>query len=157
MRILERNKKNVYYCVRQNKKLNILIDNQGNIIQNEEGKNIIVINDIDTNEIYDVNDYVEVFSKPQKVKLSFLPLAVNGEITELGNEYSNKISIYTTKEFAQKIHNGDRFFIFKEPPEEYDRGCTTADYYVSGKPSIYLTEATIYLRRMTGDGYGENY
>lgn len=138
MRILDRNKKRVYYCVRRVKSSSVLTDNG-------------------ENESYDEDDYREVFSKPQEVRLSFLPLAVNGEILETGLEYSKRISVYTTREFAKKIHNGDRFFIFKQPPKKYDPLCTTADYYVHGEPSIYLTEATIYLRRMTGDDYGENY
>lgn len=155
MRILEKNKKKLYYCVRQNLEINVLIDDQGNVVQDNNHKNILVVTE--PNDIYDTDNYRERFSKPQQVRLSFLPLAVNGEILETGLDYSKRISIYTTKEFAQKIHNGDRFFVFRKPPTEYDPTCATADYYVHGEPSIYLTEATIYLRRMTGDGYGENY
>jgi hypothetical protein len=151
LKILERNKRKVYYCVKENYEYRILIDNEGNIIQDNNKRDIIVVNEADPQEIYNVNAYREVYSKPFPVKLSFLPLAVNGEMLEVGLEYSKRISIYTTKEFAKKIHNGDRFFIFREPPKEYDKTCATADYYVHGEPSIYLTEATIYLRRMTGD------
>lgn len=157
MKILERNKKQVYYCVQQNFEYNVLIDNEGNVVQNQDKENILIENPADTEEIYDVNNYRTVFSKPMKAKLSFLPLAVNGEMLEIGLEYSKRISIYTTKKFAEKIHNGDRFFVFREPPEEYDKTCATADYYVHGEPSIYLTEATIYLRRMTGDDNEQNY
>lgn len=153
MRILERNKRNVYYCKRQNKSINVVIDNQGNVVQDGEGQNIENITNVNVNEIYETDNYREIFSKPQLKKVSFLPLAVNGEILETGLDYSKRISIYTTKKFAETVHNGDRFFVFKKPPKDYDRTCSTADYYVHGEPSVYLTEATIYLRRMTGDSY----
>lgn len=151
MEILERNKRQVYYCVRQNFEYNVLIDNEGNVVQNQDKDNILIVNPANSEEIYETDSYREVFSKPMKVRLSFLPLAVEAEMLETGLDYSKRISIYTTKEFAQKIHNGDRFFVFQKPPEEYDPTCNTADYYVHGEPNIYLTEATIYLRKMTGD------
>lgn len=157
MNILERNKKKVYYCRRQNKEINVLIDDEGNVVQDNNDRNILVLTDVDENEVFKTDNYREIFSKPQATRLSFLPLAVNAENLETGFDFSKRISIYTTKEFAKKIHNGDRFFVFKKPPEEYDPTCATADYYVHGEPSIYLTEATIYLRRMTGDSYEENY
>lgn len=151
MKILERNKREVYYCVRQNYEYKVLIDDQGNVVQDNDENNILVVNSADLEDVYDTEAYREVFSKPMKVKLSFLPLAVDAEMLETGLDYSKRISIYTTKEFAKKIHNGDRFFIFQKPPEKYDPTCNTADYYVHGEPNIYLTEATIYLRKMTGD------
>ena len=157
MKILERNKRKVYYCAKQNKDFHVLIDDKGNIVKDNENNNILIVSGIDSEEIYNTSGYREVFSKPYAVRLSFLPLAVNGEILETGLDFSKRISVYTTKEFAKKIHNGDRFFIFKNPPEEYDSTCATADYYVHGEPSIYMTEAIIYLRRMTGDDYEENY
>lgn len=99
------------------------------------------------------NDRI-IYTEPKKMKLNYLPLSTTGEIIAFGNEFIDRLVIYTTPKISKDFHNADRCYIFKEKPKEYDKFCSTADFYVDGEPLVYLNEATIYLTRMTGDRYG---
>ena len=92
-----------------------------------------------------------VFDRPKKFNLNYQPVSTTGEIISFGSEFINRLIIYTTSEVAKEFHNFDRVYINNKLPEEYDKTCSDADFYVNGEPLIFLTEAMIYLQRMTGD------
>ena len=94
------------------------------------------------------------FSKPIKLKLNYQPVSMTGEIISFGSEFINKLVIYTTDKVAKQFHNFDRCYIYTKPPKDYDKFASEADFYINGNPAIFLTEAIIYLQRMTGDYNG---
>lgn len=91
------------------------------------------------------------FSNPELYKVNFQPLSSDGEIIASGNDYVNRLAIYTSVEKAKNFHNFDRCYVYTELPEVQDDYCINADFYVDGEPLFYLNEATIYLQRMIGD------
>ncbi len=103
------------------------------------------------NRIADTENGRIKFSTPVLYKLNFQPLSTDGEIIAFGNDYINRLAIYTSVEKAKNFHNFDRCYVYTEPPATADDYCIDADYYVDGEPLIYLNEATIYLQRMVGD------
>lgn len=98
-----------------------------------------------------VNEGRTIFGEPEKVELNYQPLSTDGEIITAGIEYIKRLVVYASVEEAQKFHNADRCYVFINKPEEYDKFCNTADFYVDGEPLIYLNEARFYLQRMVGD------
>ncbi len=92
-----------------------------------------------------------IFSKPIPYEMNYQPLSTTGEIIASGNEFINRLVIYTSPELAKKIHNFDRCYVFIKPPKEYDKFCVDADFYVDGEPMTFLNESRFYLQRMIGD------
>ena len=93
-----------------------------------------------------------IYTEPTKYKLNYQPLTTDGEIIAAGQEYINRLVIYTSPKIAKSFHDKDRCYVFKEIPKSYDKTCSDADFYVDGEPLYFLNEARIYLQRMTGDG-----
>lgn len=105
--------------------------------------------------VYLCNQTIEneriIYTEPKKYNLNYQPLSTDGEIIVAGNEYINRLAVYTSPEIASAFHNKDRCYVFKEIPSEYNKLCTDADFYVDGEPLYFLNEARFYLQRMTGD------
>lgn len=99
----------------------------------------------------DIENNRKIFSVPVKYKLNYQPLSTDGEIITAGNEYINRLVVYTSPKIAKMFHNADRCYVYAEKPKQYDKFCRTADFYVDGEPLIYLNEASFYLQRMVGD------
>lgn len=99
-----------------------------------------------------------IFSEPIEVKLNFQPIEsvkTQGQLLEAGPDFTSTLIVYMRPSNGKMFHNGDRCYVYVEPPEEYDKTCNTADYYVNGDPKKYMNEYTIHLNRMKGDEYGE--
>lgn len=92
-----------------------------------------------------------IYSEPKEYNLNFQPLTTDGEIIAIGSEYINRLVIYTTPNIAKDFKNKDRCYVYTDIPEEYDKFCNDADFYVDGNPLILLNEAYFYLQRMTGE------
>jgi len=92
-----------------------------------------------------------VYSEPTEYNLYYQPLSTDGEIIAAGQEYMNRLVIYTKPEIANNFHDKDRCYIFKDIPAQYDETCADADFYVDGEPLHFINESRIYLQRMTGD------
>lgn len=95
-----------------------------------------------------------IFSKPKPIKLNFQPISSEGEIIAIGPDYANRLIVYMRPKLGKNFKNGDRCYVFVDPPKKYDKNCNTADYYVDGEPKIYINEYTMHLTRMTGDENG---
>ena len=93
----------------------------------------------------------KIFSEPVEYILNYQPLLTEGEIITAGTEYINRLVVYTSIEEASHFHNADRCYVFVKKPEEYDKFCNTADFYVDGEPLMFLNEARFYLQRMVGE------
>jgi hypothetical protein len=96
------------------------------------------------------NDRI-IFTEPVKHEMDYQPLITAGEVITAGPEYINRLVVYTSLEEALHFHNADRCYVFVKKPEEYDKFCNTADFYVDGEPLLFLNEARFYLQRMVGD------
>ena len=48
------------------------------------------------------------------------------------------------------FHEGDRFYIFVEPPTVHDKICKNADYEIYKKPMIHIDSMEIMLKRRSG-------
>ena len=92
-----------------------------------------------------------VFSEPVLCEMNYQPLSTTGEIVASGNEFINRLAVYTSPQKAKNIHNFDRCYVLTEPPEVHDKYCVNADFYVDGEPLFFLNEARFYLQRMIGD------
>lgn len=104
------------------------------------------------NKIIDENNTNRIiYSEPIECNMNYQPLSTTGEIIASGNDFINRLVVYTSPEKAREIHNFDRCYVFVEPPEEYDKFCANADFYVDGEPMSFLNEARFYLQRMIGD------
>lgn len=103
------------------------------------------------NKKVDENTNRVIFSKPILCRMNYQPLSTAGEIIASGNDFINRLVVYTSPEQAKKIHNFDRCYVFVSPPEQYDKFCTNADFYVDGEPMPFLNESRFYLQRMIGD------
>lgn len=93
----------------------------------------------------------KIFDRPEEYYLNYQPLSTEGEIITAGDEYINRLCIYTDVKTAQEFHNFDRCYVYVKPPVLYDKMCSTADFYVDGEPIINLNQARFYLQRMVGD------
>lgn len=94
-----------------------------------------------------------IFDKPKEIRVNYQPINSEGEILEAGPDSRNVLIVYMRPKIGKLFHNGDRCYVFIKPPEEYDKTCNTADYYVDGDPKVYINEYTIHLHRMLGDEY----
>ena len=98
-----------------------------------------------------------IFGKPIEVRANYQPIEDTrtvGQLLEFGPDYTSTLIVYINPIMRNLFHNGDRCYVFVEPPEEYDKTCTTADYVVNGEPKLYMNECTFHLLRMKGDEYG---
>lgn len=92
-----------------------------------------------------------IFDEPKEYKLNYQPLSTDGEIIVAGNEHNKRLVVYTTPKIAKEFHDNDRCYVFAKIPDEYDKNCSSADFYVDGEPLTFLNESHFYLQRMTGD------
>lgn len=96
------------------------------------------------------------FKEPILKKLNYQPTSSTGDILAYGADYTMYLTISTTPQKARDFSNGDRCYIYEDIPKEYDKLCSTADYYVYGDPIITSNEGIIRLRKMSGDSIEEN-
>lgn len=99
-----------------------------------------------------VNDRI-VFDEPKKIKVNYQPIADKdaGIILAVGLDYINRLILYMRPSMAKCFNNGDRCYVFVDPPTTHDITCNKADFYVDGIPTRYINESTVHLQRMTGD------
>ena len=105
--------------------------------------------------VYLCNQTIEnnriVYLEPKEYNLYFQPLSTDGEIIVAGQEYVNRLAVYTSPKIAKDFHDKDRCYVFREKPLTHSKICEDADFYVDGEPLTFLNEARFYLQRMTGE------
>lgn len=106
-------------------------------------------------KLYLCKKYIEnnltKYHEPEPILTNYEPVSSTGEIISIGPEYTEYLKIEDVVEIGNKFSNGDKCYVYVEPPEEHDKLCQAADFFVSGNPLITLNSATISLRRLTGD------
>ena len=97
-----------------------------------------------------------IFDEPLELRINFQPIEDTktiGTVLEIGPDYTSTLIVYINPKIRDLFHNGDRCYVYVNPPEEYDKTCTTADYVVNGEPKLYMNECTFHLTRIKGDEY----
>lgn len=106
-------------------------------------------------ELYLCKKYIEnnitKYHEPQLISTNYQPVSSTGEIISIGPEYTEYLKIEDVVEIGKQFSNGDKCYVYVEPPEKHDKLCQTADFFVNGNPLITFNSATIALRRLTGD------
>lgn len=90
------------------------------------------------------------FNKPILFFLNFQPTNSVGERLTLGEDYSMYLKIKCTPKEASNFKNGDKCYVYIEPPKEFDELCKDADYIVDTSPSTTLNQSEIKLRKLSG-------
>lgn len=90
------------------------------------------------------------YKEPQLIETNYQPTNSQGEIIALGPEYTEYLKIKDNISIGKKFNNGDKCYVFVEPPKEVDALCKNADFIVSGEPLLTLNEGEVTLKRLTG-------
>lgn len=97
-----------------------------------------------------IDNNITKYKKPELIETNYQPTNSEGEIIVLGAEYTEYLKIKDIAKIGEKFNNGDKCYVYVNPPEEVDDLCKNADFIVSGEPLITLNECDITLRRLTG-------
>lgn len=98
-----------------------------------------------------IEDNLTKYSEPELIETNYQPISSTGEMISIGSEYTQYLKIEDVIEIGNKFSNGDKCYVYVEPPEQNDELCINADFIVNGNPIITLNSATITLKRLTGD------
>lgn len=90
------------------------------------------------------------FEEPIPCNLNYQPTNSIGERLTLGEDYSMYLKIKATPKEASQFKNGDKCYIYTQPPTVHDDLCKNADYIVDGNPAVALNQAEIRLRKLSG-------
>lgn len=99
---------------------------------------------------YIENDITK-YKEPIPIKTNWQPISSTGEIIAIGEEYSQYLKIEDVIEIGEQFSNGDKCYVYVNPPEKHDKLCKNADFYVNGNPINTLNSSTVSLKRLTGE------
>lgn len=98
-----------------------------------------------------IENNITKFKEPIPIVTNYQPVSSTGEIIAIGEEYTQYLKIEDIIDVGKQFSNGDRCYVYVNPPEEHDILCKKADFTVNGNPLITLNTATISLKRLTGE------
>lgn len=90
------------------------------------------------------------FDKPIFYKLNYQPTNSVGERLTLGEDYTMYLKIKCTPNEASNFNNGDKCYVYKQPPTVHDPLCKNADYIVNGNPINTINQSEIRLMKLSG-------
>ncbi len=90
------------------------------------------------------------FEEPNLCKLNYQPTNSVGERLTLGEDYTMYLKIKCTPDEAKDFGNGDKCYVYKNPPITHDPLCREADYIVDGNPISTINQSEIRLRKLSG-------
>lgn len=90
------------------------------------------------------------FQEPILLKLNYEPIDSDGERLTLGEDYFKFLKIKCTTKELSLFENGDKCYIYVNPPEVHDVLCKKADYIVDNGPQETLNHGEIRLRKLSG-------
>lgn len=91
------------------------------------------------------------YRQPIELYENYLPTNSNGELITLGLEYPMYLKIKTSIREKDLFHPKDRLYVYKQPPEEFDKLCDDADYEVYKEPLQFINEYEVMLKRLSDD------
>ena len=98
-----------------------------------------------------VDNGIDKFKKPMKLKENCLPTNSEGDLISIGMDYPMYLRIKTSIKEKDLFHPKDRLYVYKDKPKTHDVMCKNADYEVYKKPMLYINEMEVMLRRLSGD------
>lgn len=91
------------------------------------------------------------YKEPILIYENYLPTNSEGDMIALGKDYPMLLRIKPEITKKDLFHEGDRFYIFVEPPKEHDVMCKNADYEIINKPMIHIDSMECMLYRRSGN------
>jgi len=96
------------------------------------------------------NNQIDKFREPILIHENYLPTNSEGDLISIGMDYPMYLRMKPDISEKELFHEGDRFYIFTEPPKVYDDLCKDADYEIYKKPMIHLNSLEVMLYRRSG-------
>ena len=96
------------------------------------------------------NNHIDKFREPILIHENYLPTNSEGDLISIGMDYPMYLRMKPDISENDLFHEGDRFYIFTEPPKVYDDLCKDADYEIYKKPMIHLNSLEVMLYRRSG-------
>ena len=97
-----------------------------------------------------IEDGKDFFQKPVLIHENYLPTNSEGDLISIGMDYPMYLRMKPEISEKDLFHEGDRFYIFVEPPAVHDKICKNADYEIYKKPMIHIDSMEIMLKRRSG-------
>lgn len=94
---------------------------------------------------------LDKWKEPILIYENYLPTNSEGDLISIGMDYPMYLRMKPEISKINLFHEGDRFYIFTIPPDEYDPICKDADYEIYKKPMIHIESMEIMLKRRSGD------
>lgn len=98
-----------------------------------------------------IDNNIDKYREPVLIHENYLPTNSEGDLISIGMDYPMYLRMKPEISEKNLFHEGDRFYIFTEPPEIHDVMCKNADYEIYKKPMIHLESMEIMLKRRSGD------
>ena len=110
-------------------------------------------------KLYLCQKYIEngkdFFHEPVLIHENYLPTNSEGDLISIGMDYPMYLRMKPEISEKDLFHEGDRFYIFIEPPKEHDIICKNADYEIYKKPMIHIDSLEVLLKRRSGVRNGD--
>lgn len=90
------------------------------------------------------------YQEPIPIRTNYQPTNSVGEVIGIGTEYTQYLRIKDILSVGKQFSNGDRCYVYVNPPEEHDALCKNADFIVNGEPLLTLNQSEVRLKRLTG-------
>jgi len=101
-----------------------------------------------------IDNNIDKYREPVLIHENYLPTNSEGDLISIGMDYPMYLRMKPEISEKDLFHEGDRFYIFTEPPKTHDVMCKNADYEIYKKPMIHLESMEIMLKRRSGDRNG---
>lgn len=98
-----------------------------------------------------IDNNIDKYREPVLIHENYLPTNSEGDLISIGMDYPMYLRMKPEISEKDLFHEGDRFYVFTEPPETHDVMCKNADYEIYKKPMIHLESMEIMLKRRSGD------
>ena len=98
-----------------------------------------------------IDNNIDKYREPVLIHENYLPTNSEGDLISIGMDYPMYLRMKPEISEKYLFHEGDRFYIFTEPPETHDVMCKNADYEIYKKPMIHLESMEVMLKRRSGD------
>lgn len=98
-----------------------------------------------------IDNNIDKYREPVLIHENYLPTNSEGDLISIGMDYPMYLRMKPEISEKDLFHEGDRFYIFTEPPETHDIMCKNADYEIYKKPMIHLESMEVMLKRRSGD------
>lgn len=90
------------------------------------------------------------YEAPKEYKINYEPTSASSQLLTFGEHYAQGLQAIVDLEIGKEFKEGDKCYIFVEPPSQHDRLCSDADYIVSVLPQTTLNQVKLVFTRLSG-------